>query len=220
MSRSLPRTPTPGASPLPIGGRPFDGRYNGAGFSSIHGMPSNSAASPPQAVITSDTTRSGSRSRSTGTFSTAIRAARWWIFAPASVSSSSSVGSSPMSSTASTPADRAVSSHSVPVSSVGASPAARNRRHSASAGKACPGSGPATTATRMRLHCHRRRGIRLASMTETTSAVDTDGQRADGGDVPLRAAGPGLRRGGGRDGRQHPLAERRVSHASVAGNGS
>ena len=61
-----------------------------------------------------------------------------------------------MSSTASTPTDRAVSSHSVPVSSVGESPAARNRRHNASAGNACPGSGPATTATRMRLPCHSR----------------------------------------------------------------
>ena len=87
--------PTPGASPLPSGGRPFDGRYSGAGFSSIHGMPSSSAASPPHAVITSDTTRSGASSRSTGTLSTAIRAARWWIFAPASVSSSSSVGIEP-----------------------------------------------------------------------------------------------------------------------------
>jgi len=56
--------------------------------------------------------------------------------------------------TASTPAARAVSIHSVPVSSVGMSPAARNRRHSAMAGNACPGSGPATTATRTGLPCH------------------------------------------------------------------
>ena len=95
-SRSRPRTPTPGASPLPSGGRPFDGRYSGDGLSSIHGRPSSSAASPPQAVITSDTTRSGARSRSRGTFSTAIRAARWWIFAPASVSSSSLGGVQPV----------------------------------------------------------------------------------------------------------------------------
>ena len=94
-SRSRPRIPTPGASPLPSGGRPFDGRYSGCGLSSTHGSPINSAASPPHAVITSDTTRSGARSRSRGTLSTAIRAARWWIFAPASVSSSASVGSSP-----------------------------------------------------------------------------------------------------------------------------
>ncbi len=87
-SRSRPRTPTPGASPLPSGGRPFDGRYSGCGFSSIHGRPINSAASPPHTVITSDTTRSGASSRRRGTFSTAILAARWWIFAPASVSSS------------------------------------------------------------------------------------------------------------------------------------
>ena len=46
-SRSLPRRPVPGASPLPIGGSPFDGRYSGWGFSSIHGSPSSSAASPP-----------------------------------------------------------------------------------------------------------------------------------------------------------------------------
>jgi len=76
-SRSLPRTPTPGASPLPIGGSPFDGRYSGAGLSSIHGIPISSAARPPHAVMTSETTRSGSSSRSTGTFSTAMRAARW-----------------------------------------------------------------------------------------------------------------------------------------------
>ena len=91
-SRSLPRIPTPGASPLPSGGSPFDGRYNGAGLSSIHGTPSSSAANPPHAVITSETTTSGARSRSCGTLSTAIRAARWWILAPASASSSSSVG--------------------------------------------------------------------------------------------------------------------------------
>jgi len=42
----------------------------------------------------------------------------------------------------------------VPVNSVGVSPAARNRRHSAMAGNACPGSGPATTATRIGLPCH------------------------------------------------------------------
>ena len=154
VSRRRPRSPTPGASPLPTGGRPFDGRYSGDGHNSTHGRPINSAAKPPHAVITSDTTRSGARSRSRGTFSTAIRAARWWIFAPASVSSSAAVGSSPSSSTASTPAPRAVSSHSVPVSSVGVSPAARNRRHSAMAGNACPGSGPATTATRTGLPCH------------------------------------------------------------------
>ncbi len=76
-SRSRPRIPTPGASPLPRGGSPFDGRYSGAGLSSIHGMPSSSAANPPHAVITSETTTSGAKSRSTGTFSTAIRAARW-----------------------------------------------------------------------------------------------------------------------------------------------
>ena len=58
-----------------------------------------------------------------GTLSTAIRAARWWILAPASRSSSSGGRSSPASSTASTPAARAVSSHSAPVSRVGLSPA-------------------------------------------------------------------------------------------------
>ncbi len=76
-SRNLPRIPTPGASPLPSGGSPFDGRYNGAGLSSIHGTPISSAANPPHAVITSETTTSGARSRSCGTLSTAIRAARW-----------------------------------------------------------------------------------------------------------------------------------------------
>ena len=54
-----------------------DGRYSGAGLSSIHGIPISSAARPPHAVMTSETTRSGSSSRSTGTFSTAMRAARW-----------------------------------------------------------------------------------------------------------------------------------------------
>ena len=49
----------------------------------------NSAAKPPQTVITSDTTRSGASSRSRGALSTAIRAARWWILAPASESSAS-----------------------------------------------------------------------------------------------------------------------------------
>ena len=38
-SRSLPRTPTPGASPLPIGGSPFDGRYSGAGSVRPRGCP-------------------------------------------------------------------------------------------------------------------------------------------------------------------------------------
>ena len=83
-SRSRPRTPVPGASPLPIGGRPFDGRYSGCGQSSTHGIPSSSAAMPPPAVMTSDTTRSGASSRSVGTLSTAIRAARRCIRAPAS----------------------------------------------------------------------------------------------------------------------------------------
>ncbi|SHT38378.1 Uncharacterised protein [Mycobacteroides abscessus subsp. abscessus] len=58
-SRNLPRKPTPGASPLPKGGNPFDGRYSGCGFSSTHGTPSSSPAIPPQAVMTSDTMRSG-----------------------------------------------------------------------------------------------------------------------------------------------------------------
>ncbi len=40
VSRSRPRTPTPGASPLPTGGRPFDGRYSGCGHNSTHGRPS------------------------------------------------------------------------------------------------------------------------------------------------------------------------------------
>ena len=57
----------PGASPLPIGGSPFDGRYSGCGLSSIHGIPSSSAAIPPQAVMTSDTTRSSPIACSCGT---------------------------------------------------------------------------------------------------------------------------------------------------------
>ena len=154
VSRSRPRNPVPGASPLPIGGSPADGRYSGCGLSSIHGIPSSSADIPPHAVITSDTTKSSPIACSCERFSTAIRAARWWILAPASPSSSSAVGSSPANSTASTPASRAVSSHLVPVSNVGVSPAARNSRHSAIAGKECPGSGPATTATRIALPCH------------------------------------------------------------------
>ena len=133
-SRTLPRMPTPGASPLPIGGSPFDGRYSGWGFSSTHGSPSSSATNPPATVITSDTTSSGASSFSCGTLSTAIRAARRLIFAPASASSSASVASRPMSSTASTPAPFAVASHCVPVRSVGESPLARKRRHSAMAG--------------------------------------------------------------------------------------
>ena len=160
VSRNLPRSPTPGASPLPIGGNPVDGRYSGCGFSSTHGSPTISAASAPHAVITSDTIRSGASSVSCGAFSTAIRAARWWILAPASRSSSRGVGSSPSSSIASTPAARAVSSHCTPVSSVGSSPAANNFRHSAIAGNECPGSGPATTATRTGLPCHRPAPLR------------------------------------------------------------
>jgi hypothetical protein len=34
----------PGASPLPTGGRPFDGRYSGCGQSSTQGIP---AVRPP-----------------------------------------------------------------------------------------------------------------------------------------------------------------------------
>jgi len=75
-SRNRPRSPTPGANPLPSGGNPADGRYSGDGLSSIHGRPINSAAKPPHAVMTSETTRSGASSRSRGTLSTAILAAR------------------------------------------------------------------------------------------------------------------------------------------------
>ena len=46
VSRNRPRTPTPGASPLPSGGRPFDGRYSGCGFSSTHGTPSSLRGHP------------------------------------------------------------------------------------------------------------------------------------------------------------------------------
>ena len=66
VSRSRPRSPIPGANPLPTGGSPFDGRYSGCGLSSTHGTPRSSAASPPHAVITSDTTRSGAISFSCG----------------------------------------------------------------------------------------------------------------------------------------------------------
>ena len=171
VSRTLPRIPTPGASPLPIGGSPFDGRYSGDGLSSTHGMPSSSAANPPHAVITSETTRSGSRSRSTGTLSTAIRAARWWILAPASVSSSNSVGSSPTSSTAFTPTDRPVSSHSVPVSSVGESPAAKN--FNAEQARETHGQGPVRRPRRHACGYPATRPVTsLKTMTETTSAVD------------------------------------------------
>lgn len=165
-SRSRPRIPVPAASPLPIGGSPFDGRYSGCGLSSTHGIPSSSAAMPPHAVMTSDTTSSGSRARSRGTLSTAICAARRWILAPAS--RSRSVAASPSSSTASMPAARAASSHSTPVNRVGVSAAARKRWHSAIAGNECPGSGPATTATRIGPTLPQRHSRRLTAMAELT----------------------------------------------------
>ncbi|MFD3703028.1 HD domain-containing protein [Nocardia sp. NPDC058658] len=40
------------------------------------------------------------------------------------------------------------------MNNTGSSPAASNRRHNAIAGNACPGSGPATTAIRIRPACH------------------------------------------------------------------
>ena len=157
-SRSRPRKPVPAASPLPTGGSPFDGWYSGDGFNSIHGTPSNSAARPPHTVITSDTTTSG-----------ASRAAKARSAPPSAPPAGGSsrrrrcrrrrrLGPALRARPHPRPR-RARPSHSVPVSSVGASPAARNRRHSAMAGNACPGSGPATTATRTGLPCHSDRPL-------------------------------------------------------------
>src|SRR5690606_26121642 len=70
------------------------------------------------------------------------------------VSSSIALGASPFSLRTGMPAFLAASNQRGPVNNTGSSPAARNRSHSASAGNAWPGSGPATTATRIASDCH------------------------------------------------------------------
>ena len=196
--------PMPGASPLPTGGSPFDGRYSGCGLSSTHGTPSSSAASPPHAVITSDTTRSGASSSSCG------RVEHGHPCGPpvelgAGVGVVVAVGrvEAERARPRRRPAPRAVSSHSAPVSRVGVVTGGLELQAQRERGKRVPGVGsgdhrdahpPTLPQPRESRRCEATEPkARLAVMTEQTIHRAAAPTTHCGRDLPLRAAGPGLR---------------------------